>query len=529
MKNSYTEYSKTIGNTPQTSPLPNRTDQVKNNAGGYVFGLSIWDYLDRFLILGSEKPTYYASAKKLTSDNCDNMYKCLKEDYVRTIDRIVEFSTTSRAMKNDTCLFALSLCASTDDAKITKYAFSKLNSVARTGTHLLNFADYINNQRGWGRGVKTAFSNWYLDKTADDLAFQLAKYQSRDGWSHRDVLRKCHAHSTNAEINDVLRWAVGKNDECDRGLIGTRKTLLNAKTSNDVISIIENSNAQREIIPTEWLADKNVWAKLYKNLGYTALIRNLGVMSKNGCLAVGNFETIKDIVSRITNVNMIKKSRVHPFQILTALVAYQGGGGYRSSATWSVVPQIVDALQEAFKLSFGNVVPTGKRVYHALDVSSSMTGAYIGNLSMMTAAFCSAALAIINVQTETDYIFKGFSHTLVDLPISKNTTIKELSEISRKIPFGSTDCSQPMLDAIKNNYKVDAFVVYTDSETYCGHMHVSEALKKYRKHSGIDAKMIVIGMTSTGFSIADPTDKGCLDIVGFDSNCPQLISDFIRD
>jgi 60 kDa SS-A/Ro ribonucleoprotein len=35
-------------------------------------------------------------------------------------------------------------------------------------------------------------------------------------------------------------------------------------------------------------------------------------------------------------------------------------------------------------------------------------------------------------------------------------------------------------------------------------------------------------MTSTGFSIADPADAGMMDVVGFDSATPELISDFAR-
>ena len=35
-------------------------------------------------------------------------------------------------------------------------------------------------------------------------------------------------------------------------------------------------------------------------------------------------------------------------------------------------------------------------------------------------------------------------------------------------------------------------------------------------------------MTANGFSIADPTDAGMLDVVGFDTATPQLISDFAR-
>jgi 60 kDa SS-A/Ro ribonucleoprotein len=35
-------------------------------------------------------------------------------------------------------------------------------------------------------------------------------------------------------------------------------------------------------------------------------------------------------------------------------------------------------------------------------------------------------------------------------------------------------------------------------------------------------------MTSTGFTIADPEDAGTLDVVGFDSAAPQVISDFAK-
>jgi len=35
-------------------------------------------------------------------------------------------------------------------------------------------------------------------------------------------------------------------------------------------------------------------------------------------------------------------------------------------------------------------------------------------------------------------------------------------------------------------------------------------------------------MTSNGFTIADPSDAGMLDVVGFDAAAPALIADFAR-
>ena len=74
---------------------------------------------------------------------------------------------------------------------------------------------------------------------------------------------------------------------------------------------------------------------------------------------------------------------------------------------------------------------------------------------------------------------------------------------------------------------VDVFVIYTDNETWCGGTHPTVALQNYRNKMGIDAKMIVVGLTATQFSVADPTDAGMLDVVGFDSAVPQVIAQFI--
>ncbi len=35
-------------------------------------------------------------------------------------------------------------------------------------------------------------------------------------------------------------------------------------------------------------------------------------------------------------------------------------------------------------------------------------------------------------------------------------------------------------------------------------------------------------MTSNGFTLADPNDRGMLDVVGFDTSVPAVISDFVR-
>jgi 60 kDa SS-A/Ro ribonucleoprotein len=117
---------------------------------------------------------------------------------------------------------------------------------------------------------------------------------------------------------------------------------------------------------------------------------------------------------------------------------------------------------------------------------------------------------------------------LTPLALSPRQRLDDAIRTVSGLPFGGTDCALPMLYALEREREIDTFVIYTDSETWAGDIHPAQALRKYREQSGISASLVVVGMVSNGFSIADPQDPGMLDVVGFDTATPQLISDFAR-
>ena len=95
--------------------------------------------------------------------------------------------------------------------------------------------------------------------------------------------------------------------------------------------------------------------------------------------------------------------------------------------------------------------------------------------------------------------------------------------------MGGTDCALPMVIARKEKWEVDAFVVYTDNETWSGDIHPHKALEQYRQAMGRDAKLIVVALLATPFTIANPDDPGMLDVVGFDAAAPAVMADFVRN
>lgn len=529
--------------TPQRESA--RADQVRNNAGGFVFSLDKWAQLDRFLILGSEGGTYYASEKKLTQENAQAVAACLVEDGLRAVARIVEISDSGRAPKNDPAIFALAMAAGTGGVETRKAALNALPKVCRIGTHLFGFAESVKSFRGWGPALCRAVSAWYTERDADKVAYDLVKYQARNGWSHSRLIKLSHPKAPSPAHKAALTWsargglehletATGRKGGGERGYPAQRSELpaiieamieIHSGVSvTRAADLIAEHRLPHECVPNELKSHPVLWGALSAHMGPTALMRNLNKMTAVGLIKpLGN--VTEAICKQLTDQRALFKARVHPLTVLTAMRRYAAGRGDKGSLKWTPVQQIVDALDETFYLSFEAIEPTGKRHLMALDVSGSMSMGEIAG-SSFTPREGSAAMAMATVRSEKNVHVTGFTHELVPISISRRQRLDDVIHAISGLQFGRTDCAQPMLYAMQQKLEVDCFSIYTDNETWFGSIHPFQALRQYRERTGILAKLVVVGMTATEFSIADPTDAGMLDVVGFDSAAPAIIADF---
>lgn len=550
--------------TPQSEQADPR--QVPNSAGGFAFVVDKWKRLERFLILGSSGGSYYAGARKLTIENAQAVQECCAEDGARAVRIITEISEAGRAPKNDEAVFALALAASHANQEAKRAALAALPRVCRIGTHLFQFAGYVNEYRGWGRGLRRAVGGWYTSKSPDQLAYQVAKYGQRDGWSHRDLLRLAHPEQT-AELASVFRYIVaGIDGGGERTIAGKDRPTreypdagelpaflhafeeLKRADEKRTIALIAEHGFTHEMVQSQHKNSAAVWEALLDKMPPTAMIRSLAKMTAVGLLKpMGS--AIPLVAERLTNEASLKKARVHPIAMLSALKVYQQGHGEKGSLTWGPVPQIVDALDAGFYAAFGAIEASGRRHLLALDVSGSMTSPQIAGVPGITPRTASAALAMVTARSEKIWHCVGFSsgapgefivgagrsqwgHSyragITELAITPRQRLDDVVRAIEKVPMGGTDCALPMLYAAARGIEVDVFHVYTDSETWHGDVHPFQALKAYRTKTGINAKLCVVGMVSNGFTIADPSDAGMLDVVGFDSAAPQVLADFAR-
>lgn len=517
--------------TSQDTPADSR--QIANNAGGYVFEITPQARLRRFLTLGTDGGTYYVRAAELTVDNAEFLVDYAAEHTADLVREIVEISTSGRAPRQHPALFALAAAASLGDVDGRRAALDALPLVARTGTHLFLFAGYVEQFRGWGRGLRRAVANWYLAKPVDAVAFQAVKYRQREGWTHRDLLRLSHPATTEDERRRLFDWICGRTVDLDGLALVEGFQRAQSAPVERIPELVREYRLSWEMLPDAALSAPPVWEALLDNgLPQTALLRQLPRLTRLGLLDPLGPRTAA-ICAQLTDPQRLRKARVHPVAVLIALRTYAAGRSARGGATWTPSAPVVDALDSAFYAAFETVEPTGLRHLLALDVSGSMTAPIAG--LPISAREASAALALVTARTEAEHRLVGFTSTssrgrwtegLTPLSISPRQRLDDVVRAMSDLPFGGTDCALPILHALDNGIEVDVFSVYTDNETWAGKVHPHQALARYRREVNPRAKLVVVGMTATKFSIADPADAGMLDVAGFDAAVPSLLADF---
>ena len=557
------------GPTPQSQKALGK-DQVENNAGGMVFQLDKFDHLRRFLILGSSGGTYYEGGFNLTRVNTENILDCIQWNPMRVLSELHEVNDSNSAIKHDTILFTFAMLSTyaSKDYLVSRNLISAAKKFIRTGYHLFRFVEIALTMRRWGPNLRKIVSQWYLDQPTDRLLYQINKYPSRNGWSHADLIRLSHVKPRFLDQKLIFKSVVSRHeavrpsdlyddkvrqrfswyhkfrdlsrDPVKAHMAGNSES---ARTLLQHINEVDPGAASWEMLPSYTLGKEHgvkTWSELLPTLPATALVRNLGRMTSIGVLKTFS-EGALLAEEKLSDQQYIQRSRLHPLALMSALRTYKSGAGVKGKLSWTPSPEIIRGLEAAIENSFGDLPEISKRVYIGIDCSGSMTWEDLASLPGINPRIAAGVLSLMYMKQMKHTYCRGFTvgGTFVnydwrnklymqDLDINRNTTPSAAMSAAEVAMGGGTDVSLPMQDALHQRLPVDAFIIITDNETWHGHIHPFEALKLYREEMGIRAKLIVVGMTATAFTIADPDDPDQLDIVGFDLAAAKLLNKFIE-
>nr|XP_034312764.1 60 kDa SS-A/Ro ribonucleoprotein [Crassostrea gigas] len=551
---------------------PLTSKQVQNELGGYVFEVTDKIRLRRFLCLGTERTIFHTGEVTLTLENdiCNCITRLISKDGTNVVKTIRKFSVENRACKSDYVLFALALCCRCTDLETKEAAYKALSDVCRIPTHLFKFIKFsqeVNSKgKGWGRAHRKGVSMWYHSYKNKEggiplLAYHMTKYKARFGFTHKDVFRLCHIKTGYGALGylvhhfyrgnghreddwqnkfNIARQHMTKHDKLElKNVIDFLQDVDDAKKCSDeqqmkgIIVLRDDLKIVREHVPTSLLKSKEVWDGLMRFMPMNAMLRNLGRMSSFGLL---EFDSLGEdlTTNKLKNTELLKEARIHPFTLLIAEKAFSKGHNKKGNLQWKVNPKVRDALRDAFHLSFKNVEATGKRFQLAICMSGT-ENPHVNGTPIITATEAAAAMALVTCRSEKNcdiVAFSGIQSTehpnITNCSISPEDDLDAVLDKCSKLPCDKTNIAAPIIHAFENKKMYDVFVVFTDSVNEDGSVHPSRALELYRKGSGItDARLIVCGLASNEFSIADPDDPLMMDIVGFDSNAPTAIHQFV--
>lgn len=522
--------------TPQTERADNR--QKRNNAGGYSFVANDATRFRRFLITGTNGGTYYVSEKKLTKDAVKFVVDYIADNGVAAVNEAVKVSDQALAPSNNQALFVIAVALNSDDADTKRAAKEAVIKVARTGTHLFTLCEYLKNTGGWGSAKTKAIAAWYTTRDDEALSYQVAKYRQRDGWTHRDVLRLAHPKGISKDISRFI--LNGEVTETAPVILRDFERLSTVASADEAVEAIRDAEVVAwEFLPTGVLKDKKVWRELADggHLPLGAMIRNISRLGKNGAFednfhegklqVISGDEFTDIVVNALTNEKKIKRSRIHPMDFLKTIAVIGDGSE-------GVPHEVITALHTGYEMSFVNVKDIDASALIGMDVSGSMSSlvndprggwAWWGDQGGLSCAKAGASLIQVIMEAMRKTRVMAFSHRFLELPITKQMSLNEVHRKVQGLNFGSTDCALPMQYALKKGLEVDAFFVITDNETWYGDQHPFEALKEYRNKVNPKARLFVIALSGTEFTIADPDDPLSYDIAGFDSSMMKIVEE----
>ncbi|KAB8316270.1 TROVE domain-containing protein [Tolypothrix campylonemoides VB511288] len=519
--------------TPQTQPIPGReAEMMQGRSGGFMFDAGFWKMLRRCLLIGTAKSTYYAGKHELTEDFVAVTTQAIAENPGRVAEEIL-YASDGRAINNSAPILALVLL-SMGEAPEAKKAFGEIfPQVVRTGSHFYEWLNYTKSLRGFGKVVREAGKNWFLREDVKGLAYQLLKYQQRYNFSHRDALRLFHVKPPTQDHQQLFEWVVKGwkilPTEIPSGALAQIWWYEWLKRNPDQThEAIVKGHLTHEMAAPVGKMDKDAWQLLFNEMPIGALLRNLGSLTEIGVLASNEHANLQRVEAVLNNKEHLRRGRIHPIDVLKALKTYQSGGSLgRSKKTWNRVRKIVHILEKAVELSFDVVEPTGKVFMHAVDVSGSMDSP-IADMGL-TCCEVAATMALVTAKAEKNYMIRGFSTQFCDLGITAKDSFSSAVRKASKQNFGGTDASVAYDWMITNKFQADVICFWTDSESWAGYKHPSQALAEYRKKVNPNIKAIYITLAPYQITLVDPNDPLSWDLGGFDPGIPRIIQMLATD
>lgn len=499
--------SKTLFRSLVGKLLP-KTD-AKNSAGAPAYSLSPKHALAQYAATGCLSSTFYASAE----DQLTKVLELCDKVEPEFIARTALFARERGFMKDLPALLCAVLASKSPGLMVE--VFDRVIDDARM---LRNFVQIIRSgvtgRKSLGTLPKRMIVQW-LDARSDAPLFRSSVGADP---SLADIVKMTHPKPKTEGRKALYAYLIGRPyDAAQLPELVMEYEGFKAGTATKVPDV-------PMLMLTSLDLNKGQWMDIARRAPWQTLRMNLNTFARHGVF--DDKRLTRTLADKLADAKEIEKSKVFPYQLLTAYVQTEAG-----------VPVIVrEALQDAMEIALKNVPRIDGKIYICPDVSGSMqspaTGARPGATSVVRCIDVAALLAAAMLRTNTRAEVIPFEQEVVDVTLNSRDSVMTNAAKLAAIGGGGTNCSAPLAMLNRKKAEGDVVIYVSDNESWVdakggrgtGLMREWEAFK-YRNQ---EARLVCIDIqpNATTQAVERPD---VLNIGGFSDQVFRLIDDFVND
>jgi 60 kDa SS-A/Ro ribonucleoprotein len=491
---------------------------TRNAAGGKAYELSAEEALAQFAVTGCFNGTFYASAASQLDEVVALAARCNPE----VVADVAIYSRTRAFMKDMPAALLASLAGRKDPASGAALARAA-PLILDNGRMIRNFAQMIRSGKFGRKSFGTApkrIIRQYLESAPAEKLFRDSIGTSP---SLGDVIKMVHPKASTKEKDALFGYLIESKK------FDSKKTRFLPLLVKEMERFKAGDGPMPEHAPfmmlTAHVKTEQDWLKLFQRASWTETRINLSAFNKHQVFA-GGPDIVRVAANRIRNPELIRKSKVLPFQLLTA---YQH--------TLDVPQELRDALQDALEVATENVPSFGEGVVVAVDVSGSMGSAVTGFRGSATSATrcvdVAALIASCILRTSPRAGVMPFDTQLHRAGLNPRDSVMTNAATLARFGGGGTDCSLPLKHLNAENAHLNTIIYVSDNESWVdlggggggGGTGLMTEWKKFKSRNP-KAKLVLIDLVPHGTSQA-AADKDILRVGGFSDSVFDVIRGFL--
>ncbi|MBX3243704.1 MAG: TROVE domain-containing protein [Acidobacteria bacterium] len=484
-----------------------------NEAGGTAYKLSPKQALAQYAATGCFNQTFYTDA----GEQLDKVLALANEVEPEFVAKTAVFARESGYMKDMPALLLAVL--SVRDKALFERTFPR---VIDNGKMLRNFVQIMRSgavgRKSLGSLPKRMVREWFEKRNAE----QIFKQSVGQSPSVADILKMVHPKPSDDEREALFGYFIGRDIDADK-LPGIVKHFERYK-NGDPVELPDVPFQMLTALPLgkkEWtsIAEKAPWQMTRMNLN---TFQRHGVFDDKAMVSV--------IAERLRNRKAVLRSRVFPFQLLSAFKA--------AEANEKMPREITEALQDAMEIATENVPVIDGKVWVFPDISGSMqspvTGYRKGSTSKVRCIDAAALFAAAILRKNPTAEILPFESKVVKVKLNPRDSIMTNAEKLSNLPFGGTNCSAPLYELNRRKEKADVLIYVSDNESWIDSPYhgrfggdPTETMRQWNefRSRNRDAKLVCIDIQPYAHTQAQER-RDIFNVGGFSDQVFRLVSDF---